>query len=85
MDCCGCVGFTLLHSDLSLPTFFASWLIGVDIKSSPASLDTLLTAVVLGESESVRFFKKSSDIRGRLVMNEDLYGTGSAVVDLPIF
>ena len=28
------------------------------------------------------FFKKSSDIYGRLVMNEDLYDTGSAVVGL---
>ena len=28
------------------------------------------------------FLKKSSDIHGRLVMNEDLYYTGSAVVGL---
>ena len=83
VDCCGCVGFTLLHSDLSLPTSFPSWLfIGTDIESSPASLGTLLTAVVSGESGSVRFFKKSSDIQGWLVMNEGLYDTGSAVVGL---
>ena len=80
VDCCGCVGFTLLHSDLSLPTSFPSWLfIGVNVESSPASLGTL-TAVVSGESGSV-CFKKSSDIHGRLLMNEDLYDTGSAVID----
>ena len=28
------------------------------------------------------FLKKSSDIHGQLVMNEDLYDTGSAVVGL---
>ena len=47
-----------IHSELSLPTSFPSWLfIGVDIKSSPASLGTLLTAVVLGESGSVRLLR----------------------------
>ena len=56
VDCCGCVGFVLLLSDLSLPTFFPSWqFIGVDIELSPASLGTLLTALVLGESGSVHF------------------------------
>ena len=76
------MGFALLHSDLSLPTSSPSWLfIDVDIESSPASLGTLLTAVVSGESGSERF-KESSDIHGRLVMNEDLFDTGSAVVDL---
>ena len=83
MDCCGCVGFTLLHSDLSFPTSFPSWLfIGVDIESFPASLGTFLTTVVSGESDSVRFLNKSSDSHGRLVMNKDLYHTGSAVVGL---
>ena len=49
VDCCGCVRFASLHSDLSLPTSFPSWLfISVDIESSPASLVTLLTAVVSG-------------------------------------
>ena len=84
MDCCGCVGFTLLHSDLSLPTSFPSWMfIGVDMESSLASLGTLLTAVVSGESGSVRFLRNlliSMDYL--LVMNEDLYDTGSAVVGL---
>ena len=57
VDCCGCVGFTLLHSDLSLPTSFPSWLfIGVDIESSPASLG--LITVVSGESGSVHFLRK---------------------------
>ena len=52
------VGFTLLHSDLSLPTSSPSRLfIGVDIESSPASLGTLLTAVVSGKSGSVRFLR----------------------------
>ena len=58
VDCYGCVGFTLLHSDLSLPTSFPSWLfIGVDIESSPASMGIFLTAVVSGESGSVCFLR----------------------------
>ena len=58
VDSCAYVGFALLHSDLSLPTSFPSWLfIGVDIESSPATLGTLLTAVVSGESGSVRFLR----------------------------
>ena len=70
--------FALLHSDLSLPTSFPSWLfIGVDIESSSASLGTLLAAIVSGESGSLRFLsKKSSNIHGRL------YDTGSAAVGL---
>ena len=74
MDCCGCVGFTLLHSDLSLPTSFPSWLfIGVDTESSSASLGILLIAVLSGRVRQCTFLNKSSDIHGQLVMNEDLY------------
>ena len=43
--------------------------------SSP-SLGTLLTAVVSRFGQCT-FLKKSSDIHGRLVINEDLYDTGS--------
>ena len=52
------MGFVLVHSDLSLPTSFPSWLfVGVDIESSPASLGMLLTAVVSGESGSILFLR----------------------------
>ena len=78
VDCCGYVGFTLLHSDLSLPTSFPSWLfLGVDIESSPFTDSSNIWSV-----RQCMFLKKSSDILGWLVMNEDLYDTGSAVVGL---
>ena len=75
-------GFTLLHSDLSLSTSFPSWqFIGVDIESSPASLGTTDSSSI-GRVRQCTFLNKSSDIHGRLVMNEDLYDTGSALVGL---
>ena len=36
----------------------------------------------IGRVRQCTFLNKSSDIHGRLVMNEDLYDTGSAVVGL---
>ena len=54
----------------------------MDIESSPASLGTLLTAIVSGESGSVRFLMKSSDIQWTIGDDEDLYDTGGVVVGL---
>ena len=71
VDCCGYMGFTFLYSDLSLPTSFPSWLfIDVDVESSPASLGTFDRSNI-GKINQCTFLKKSSDIHGLFVMNED--------------
>ena len=70
VDCCGYMGLTFLHSDLSLPTSFPSWMfIDVDVESSPASLGTFDISNI-GKVKQCTFLKKSSDIHGQFVMNE---------------
>ena len=75
------MGFTLLHSDLSLPTSFPSWLFMCGYRVISCKPGYFTDSSSVGRVRQCMFLKKSSYIHGRL-MNEDLYDTGSAVVSL---